>query len=291
MMKFIIYCLLLLLTNKLSSNEFSVIFTASLNGEVMGCFCKSKPRPGLSKVSSIIKNLRNENKESVLIDSGDILPSNPNIQLTNLIISIYKSLKYDAVGIGDIEIINNILKQKNKMFISSNIENYNNKHKIITKGKIKIGIFSLIMPRSLIYSKEHANNIKIIEPEFQIAGEIEHLKKEGCKYIVLLSHLDIYDTKKIAEEYKEINLIIMGHEGYFFEQPLRINNTYIVACGLNGNKVGHLIIKEEGSTFNLKQEIHNVTYNNTNNDKDILKMITNYKNKIKQKNKKILGLF
>ncbi|MES2397833.1 MAG: metallophosphatase [Bacteroidota bacterium] len=205
--------------------------------------------PGLGgavRRAALIKKIRSEEKNVLLLDVGDIFQGTPyfNMYGGELEFKLMSMMNYDASTIGNHDFDNGLkglvkqLPHANFPFINCNYDFSDTEmagktipHKIFVKDDIKIGVFGLgIELEGLVDKKMYGNSI-YLDP-IQKAAEVTHyLKNEKkCDLIICLSHLGYkYEYKKIsdvelAKHSKNIDIILGGHTHTFFDKPISCKN-------------------------------------------------------------------
>ena len=194
---------------------------------------KTADMGGYARRMGVINQIREQEKNVLLVDAGDFLQGTPYFNFFNgrVEIDAMNRMKYDAGTLGNHEFDNGIdtlaVILKNVQFpeISSNYKLENTALKgmikpytILIKNGLRIGIMGLnVNPKSLIFEK----NYKGMEYEDPVlrANEISTLlkKKEKCNVVICLSHLGADTTKlevndfEIAHKTRYIDVIIGGH--------------------------------------------------------------------------------
>ncbi|MCA0431055.1 MAG: metallophosphatase [Bacteroidetes bacterium] len=241
---------------------------------------------GFAKRASIIEKYRNNFKNVLLLDAGDIFQGTPyfNFYQGEIEYKLMSLMGYDATTFGNHDFdlgVENILKQMphaNFDFINSNYNfsdtalNKNTKikpYKIFKKQNLKIGVYGVGIELNGLVSENNCKNIQYLNP-INEANKIEHILKhdEKCDYIICLSHLGYkYESNKVsdtelAKKTNYTNLIIGGHTHTFLENLVEIENlskniTYITQVGWAGIWLGSIKV-----TFTTNKKIF--LQNNTN---------------------------
>jgi 5'-nucleotidase len=222
---------------------------------------------GFARRASLIKKIRGEEKNVLLLDAGDIWQGTPyfNLYGGELEFKLMSEMKYDAATIGNHDFDNGIeglvkqLPHADFPFINCNYDfsgtAMNGKtipYKIFEKENLKIGVFGLGIELDGLVSKKNYGNTKYLDP-IQKAAEYSHLLKKDlkCDLVICLSHLgDRYEDKKvsdcvIAKQSKNIDLFIGGHTHRFLDKPIVISNSdgrevLVVQTGFAGIKLGRI---------------------------------------------------
>ena len=222
---------------------------------------------GVSQRAALINKIRNEEKNVLLFDVGDIFQGTPyfNLYGGELEMKLMTQMAYDASTIGNHDFDNGIdglvkqLPHAKFPFINSNYDfsdtAMNGKtlpYKIFEKEGIRIGVFGLGIELEGLVGKKEYGNTKYLDPMVK-AAEMSHLLKEEleCDLVVCLSHLGYkYKEEKIsdvliAKKSKNIDLILGGHTHTFLDTPVRLSNRdgkEILVCqvGWAGIKLGRI---------------------------------------------------
>ncbi|PCI96547.1 MAG: metallophosphatase [Flavobacteriales bacterium] len=238
---------------------------------------------GAARRAVLIKQIRSEEENVLLLDAGDIFQGTPyfNMYGGELDFKLMSLMQYDCATIGNhdfdngIDGITKMLPHANFPFINANYD-FNDTilkgkiepYKIFIKDGVKIGIFGLGVELDGLVEKKLYKETKYLEP-VGIANKIaEKLKtKEQCDLIICLSHLgyqyksDKISDLKLAKKTKNIDLIIGGHTHTSLEKPTKIRNlshknTLIIQVGWAGINLGRL------DFYILKDKNYSVSYQN-----------------------------
>ena len=176
---------------------------------------------GFAKRATVIKQIRKEEENILLLDAGDIFQGTPyfNYYHGELEFKLMSQMGYDAVTLGNHDFdlgIENIVKQMphaNFQFLNSNYNFSDTElsgkilpYKIFNKGGLKIGVFGIGIELEGLVSKHLYGNVKYNNPIDCANSSAHHLKHNmNCDYIVCLSHLGYkYDSSKISNLIEQI---------------------------------------------------------------------------------------
>ncbi len=207
---------------------------------------KNQGQGGIAKRAALLKKIRSEEKNVLLLDAGDMFQGTPYFNYFNgeLEIKLMSQLGYDAGTIGNHDFdagIDNLKKQLAHASFPIINSNYNftdtimnggaEPYKIIKKGPIKIGITGVgvelkgLVPEPLYKETQYLNPLESANKYAAI------LKNDyNCDYVICLSHLGYaYKENKISDmvlaaESKNIDLIIGGHTHTFLDKPTLAKN-------------------------------------------------------------------
>jgi len=222
---------------------------------------------GAARRAAIIKRIRNEEKNVLLLDAGDIFQGTPyfNFYAGELEYKLMSQMGYDLATFGNHDFdlgVDNIIKQlpnasfefvnANYEFKDSPLAGRVNPYKIIVKDGVKIGIFGLGIELQGLVEKKNYGDIQYNDPiaaAKKTAAILKHDKK--CDYVICLSHLGYnYSEKKVSdtvlsEQTQDIDLIIGGHTHTFLDEPKLKTNAankpvYITQVGWAGIWLGRI---------------------------------------------------
>lgn len=273
--------------------EIALFFTGSINGYLESCNCYKHPYGGFVKFITWIKQQKKKYPENILVDSGDFLPHSASDISAEFVLKALELADYDAIAVGDQDIHSGFIqfaKNKKLPFIASNISFCKNtssescqslgaSDKVININGIRIRIISFVHPDSFfLYPEEFTSKIKI--------KGLKEILKDGknADFLILLSHSGVDEDKKIAEEFKELDLIIGGHSQTLLNEPLKKGNILIVQSGGNLQYAGKLILR-----FDKDKKLRDYSYelfplvNEIPDDPQVKSLIQEYKNIIQQK--------
>lgn len=206
---------------------------------------------GVSKRFELIQKIRSEEENVILLDAGDIFQGTPyfNKYKGLLEMKLMTKLGYDLATMGnhDFDIgLDGFLRAKeyaNFHFVCSNydfseteLKNETKEYCILERGGLKIGVFGVGVELKGLVPDNKYGKTQYYDPVEVANITAEKLKKQNCDLIICLSHLGYeYNSQKVsdivlAQNSRNIHLIIGGHTHTFLEKPTELKN-------LDGNTV------------------------------------------------------
>lgn len=204
---------------------------------------------GVARRASLIESIRQENPNVLLLDAGDIFQGTPyfNYYGGELEFKLMSMMQYDLSTIGNHDFDNGVDGLTAQMphatfeFVSANYDFKNTSmadfvkpFKIFNKDGIKIGVFGLGIELEGLVDKRMYKETVYNNPLETAQDMTRILKKEKkCDLIICLSHLgykygkedsDKISDLKLAEQTKDIDLIIGGHTHTFLDKPTVVKN-------------------------------------------------------------------
>lgn len=268
--------------------DLTLMYTASLKGNLDGCSCVKIRRAGLVKRAYYLRSLAGTGN-MLLVDAGDLLEPKKGDKLrSEYILQTYRELKYDAIGLGDNELAGGVLEYRERYpFVANNLKFFfnsggslvNNEPLILTKGKYRIGIFAVLEPQF----KSAAPVAELMSQTFQITPVAETvqkivplLKARKTHLIVLLYHGFYDNAVKLAKSVPGIDLIVLGHEEKLIDLQM-IERTGLVSPGEEGNRIGILKISLAGRQVTFQKNQFRMFHYETDPDDPIVrKLIDKY---------------
>ena len=196
---------------------------------------------GVARRASLIKQIRAEEEQVLLLDAGDIFQGTPyfNLYGGELEIKLMSKLGYDAATMGNhdfdagIDGFEKQLKHANFPFLIANydfsgtvLEGKTQPFKVFHKGALKIGVFGLGIALEGLVEVSNYGQVKYLDP-IPVANQIANqLKQEQqCDLVICLSHLGYsykdnkVSDKVLADQTSGIDLIIGAHTHTFMTAP------------------------------------------------------------------------
>ena len=221
---------------------------------------------GVAGRASVIKQIRAENANVLLLDAGDIFQGTPyfNLYHGEPEIKAMSMMGYDAATMGNHDFdkgIENFATQIKDANFPIIICNYNfsntamdNKfipYKIFQKGNLKIGVLGVGIELKGLVAENLYEKTVYQEPIESANRTAEILRKNNCDMIICLSHIGYkYAEAKVSDEILakecfDIDLIIGGHTHKFFDSPKVYQNqrggdTVVNQVGWGGIQLGRL---------------------------------------------------
>lgn len=222
---------------------------------------------GVARRSALIKKVRAEEPNVLLLDAGDIFQGTPyfNLYGGELEIKLMSDMGYDAATMGNHDFDNGIegfykqLPHANFPILVSNYDfsdtvmhQSTRPYQIFHKQGLKIGVFGIGIELKGLVGEKNYGATKYLDP-VQKANETASLLKNElkCDLIICLSHLGYkYNDDKVSDQTLALNndhidLIIGGHTHTFMPQPQDVKNragkiTTINQVGFAGINLGRI---------------------------------------------------
>ena len=235
------------------------------------------------------------------MDSGDVIGrrgerSRPDAEYTAK--ALYK-MKYEAINIGErdffqrVDFLTELYKKYDLPFISANIFKSDGRTLLFPpyvikklngfqhKGRkiptIRVGIFGVVFKRYQIVIDKNEPQLVVGDPLIEAKKVVSELK-DKCDIIIALAHTRYPQLKSLANDLKDIDIIIGCHDPIQRPQPEKYGDTIVIVGGNRGQYIGDLqlefdkaknIINHSGKVIALDESIKD--------DPDMLKLVRDFK--------------
>jgi 5'-nucleotidase len=237
------------------AQEATLIYTGSTHATLYPCHCPIEPDGGVARRATLIKQLRNDNPDILLLDSGNFFSSglldentqNTQLDMQRAIVNLraMELMKYDAVNLGEDEFnfgekfFGENADKFRLRFISANLKSEKVLPYIIKESAgIKFGIIGLTNNKA----KDKIKDIKIIEPKIALKDSVAQLKVEGADIIILLSNLGEEEDAKLINEMSGIDIIIDGQVNSKKGISFKLGKTIVLRPAWQGRRLGKVVL-------------------------------------------------
>ena len=246
---------------------------------------------GVARRATLVKRVRRENPNTLLIDAGDVFQGTPyfNFYKGEVEYKAMSAIGYDVGTLGNHEFDNGVdalaaaMQFANFDLVSANydvrgtpLENKVKQYVVRQIKGVRIGLFGLgISPVGLI-TPANFRGITFIDPVVAAREVVKVLReKEHCSMVIAMTHLGYYPEPKareigdsqVASQVDGIDFIAGGHTHTFMEKPVAIKQpsgqeTLIFQVGKSGIFVGRVdfvlrsgrVVAAAGRLLDLRDE-------------------------------------
>ncbi|MFS8084950.1 MAG: bifunctional metallophosphatase/5'-nucleotidase [Acidobacteriota bacterium] len=224
---------------------------------------------GVTRRATLVKRVRRENPNTLLIDGGDVLQGTPyfNFYKGEVEYKAMSMIGYDAGTLGNHEFDNGVeslakaLQFANFDIVSTNydvrgsaLESKVKSHVVREVGGVRVGLFGMgISPIGLI-TPDNFKPLQYLDPVRMARGVAKLLREqEHCALVLGMSHLGYYPEStrgeigdsQVAAQVDGIDFIASGHNHTFMEKPVLQKtpsgkDTIIFQVGRSGIYVGRV---------------------------------------------------
>lgn len=257
-------------------------------------YSKNPNQGGFARRASLVQQIRNQENNVLLLDSGDIFQGTPyfNFFGGELEFKLMSMMKYDASTMGNHDFDNGlegflkVLPNAKFPFICSNynfkntiLDGKTESYKIFDKNGIKVGIFGVGVELKGLVGKANYQETEYINP-IEIAQQYSQFlrNEKKCDLVICLSHLG-YDYEKepekmsdliLAKKTSGIDLILGGHTHTFLPEPQVLNNSEGKKVLINQVGWAGLLLGRIDFYFNKDKSVKNISWINQVIDESII---------------------
>lgn len=209
---------------------------------------------GLDRCATVIKSIRAERPEALLLDGGDTWQGSYTAQMSagQDMVNVMNALKPDAMTshweftLG-IDRVNEIVEELAFPFLGANIfdnewdERAYEPYKMFDRGGVKIAVIGQAFPYMPIANPGWMfPGLSFGVREENMAELVAEVRAKGAELVVLLSHNGFDVDRKLASRVNGIDVILTGHTHDALPEPVMVNKTMLIASGSNGKFVTRL---------------------------------------------------
>ncbi len=245
---------------------------------------------GVARRSTLINKIRQEEKNVLLVDSGDMFQGTPYFNMFDgkLELELMSKLGYEAGTFGNHEFDNGMerlaeqLHNANFPFLTANYDfsgtplaGRTKEYIIIEKGGIRIGITGVGIDVTGLVDPNNHKGMTYLDP-IPVVNRIAQMLKEDkkCDLVICLSHLgykyndDKIDDLKLAAASRHVDIILGGHTHTFLNEPTRVpdldgKEVWVNQMGFAGIRLGRLdvVFNQATGAKNIMAQHYTVSTN------------------------------
>lgn len=265
--------ILINIINSAFAKEITILYTGSTHSMLYPCSCPIEPDGGVSRRATLIRQLRKNNPNILVLDSGNFFAgglmdeytqdTRLNMQRTKVNLKAMELIKYDAAALGEdefnfgLDFLKENIAKISLNFLSCNIS-IKNDGKLTKKilpyiikqvGGLKVGIIGLTNN----LAKQRAGDISFVEPIIAVEKTIKELKKNNTDILIVLSNLGETQNSDLINEVKGINILIANWPVKEGESYKEVGSTFVFNPSRQGRKLGVLILSIKNGKITVKK--------------------------------------
>ena len=252
--KTIIFCFILTVIASLCFAEsgdiaITVLHTNDMHGRVMS------KNGGLARIATLVKQVRADMPNVLLLDAGDIIHGTPVEYLSGgkAIISSMNATGYDCATLGNhefdfgLDITKQAISLAKFPFVCANIQASSGglwdnvePYRIFNVDGVKICVLGLTTLETVsLHWPDSIKDITVADPIETAKKLVPQLRKQA-DVIIILSHLGYNVDRKLAKKVKGIDFIVGGHSHTLLENWIWVGNTLITQAGARSAALGRI---------------------------------------------------
>jgi 2',3'-cyclic-nucleotide 2'-phosphodiesterase (5'-nucleotidase family) len=220
---------------------------------------------GLVRIGTLIRQIRAEMPNVLLLDAGDIIHGTPEMKAFRglPILAAMNALAYDAATVGNHEfdfgqdVLAGAIANARFPLLSANVRAKTTGRTwgglrpsaLLERGGVRVGVFGLTTPATVsIQWPKTLEGIAFTDPTEAAAEQVRYLReREQADVIVCLSHLGYEPDRKLAADVAGIDVILGGHSHTRLAEQVWVNGTLIMQTGAHSVALGRadLIVRKK----------------------------------------------
>lgn len=275
--------------NLKSANKLTILHTNDQHSRIEpfdASYTKNPNQGGFARRASLIQQIRSQESNVLLLDSGDIFQGTPyfNFFGGELEFKLMSMMKYDASTMGNHDFDNGldgflkVLPNAKFPFICSNYDFKNtildgktSPYQIFNKNGIKVGIFGVGIQLDGLVGKKQYGETVYTNPIDVAQHYSNFLKKDQkCDLVICLSHIgydykdepDKISDKILAANTENIDIILGGHTHTFLPEPQSFTNRQGKNVLVNQVGWAGLLLGRIDFYFDTNKNVQHISWNN-----------------------------
>ena len=296
--------------------DLTILHINDTHGQILPYVQKSidrkRPVGGAAYLAKMISDERTENPGgTLLLSAGDMFQGTPisNLFRGKPVIELMNYMKFDAMTVGNhefdwgLDVLKELSDAARFPFLSANTVDRHNRpspwirpYVMMTKQGLKIAIIGITTPETNALTRpEQIGPYRFMDPKKVLPERIRTVKKEGARFVILLSHQGLEADIDLARSVEGIHVIVGGDSHTAVKTPVLIGDTIIVQAGCCGHYLGVLKLQVNTETGRIlkhtqKRELRKVLSGSDNPyDEGARKIVSKYHDQIKEEFSRVVG--
>lgn len=241
--------------------DLTILFTSDLHGKIRSCGCAVQDMGGLGRMATFVERTRAKSPNLLFLNSGDDFSLDLSFTKgeANLIMECYEIMGLDVFTPGEMEYIFgleylvDIAALSSFDFLVSNLVYSENGMRIFEPAYIikefdtglKVGITG-ILDDSMRFPDYIDRSKFRLEPAVETLKSVAKLMKKEADFLIVLSHMEFNNTKRLLEDVPLFDVAIVGHGNTRIEEMEKVGETLLLGVGGSGKYMGKLELEISG---------------------------------------------
>jgi 2',3'-cyclic-nucleotide 2'-phosphodiesterase (5'-nucleotidase family) len=268
------------------SAKLTIVYTGNVGGLIEPCGCRL-PLGGVARRSTEIADLKSENPNAILVDSGALLydnvklssPFEPALRIRAAIeVEELRKERIDAANVANMDLSNSAdsllaYGRAGLPWLSANIVWKKTGALVFpadtvkTANGVRVAIFGLTDDNTVgVPMFDDSSPLRVNDPVETARGEVEKLKK-SADLIVMLAYMDPDRVEKLVAAIPGISVAVVSHtrlhnpgSDHSAFKPVKSGKTIIIRCPDGGRVIGKLdlVIVNGSADFADSREIRDL---------------------------------
>lgn len=233
------------------SNTLTIVFSNDLHGEIRSCGCAAKDYGGLGRRATFIESVRDTTGDVLLLDAGDMFSSELNYgeEKADLTLRSMSLMQYHGIVPGEMDLgfgVDFLVERSHALklpMVAANLVDsradtllFAPTREVTLPSGLRVGIVGVLGDR-ISLPPQAASDAKITASAPAIARYVAELRPRN-DIVVVLAHMARGLVQRMANQNKDIDLVVYGHEGRPMRKIARTGNAYLLQVSDRGRYVG-----------------------------------------------------
>jgi 5'-nucleotidase / UDP-sugar diphosphatase len=245
---------------------------------------------GVAYLAANITRLRSE-KPALLLAAGDMIQGNnwANLSQGKSVIELMNAMKFDAMVAGNHEFdfgqetLKKRIAEAHFPVLGANVEGFDSLKPYVIKeiSGVKIGIIGVVTEDTPISTHpKNVSGLKFIPVRLSLQKYLDELR-DKVSIIIVLSHIGYANDRILAEQVKDIDLIVGGHSHTKLLSPVVIGHTIVVQAWEHAKALGVLdLTVEDGKIIAFNGHLEEIEPEPGKEDKAVMSIVDKYRRNV-----------
>ncbi len=244
-----------------------IMYTGNINAALDDCRCGDENVGGLTRVATILRSAQRQYPHLLVLDAGDWFNSYSQSLLNLFLLRMMRDLPYNALNVGDQELVESVdfLFDAQKLFpgeiplVSTNLQV---RREVLPWRPLRQFPFPQI--RVHLFAVADSSAFDFISPGFvRVESPLRALQKwlpprKGDRdFYLLLFHGRWERARRLVRHFPGLDLVILAHQQQ--QRGLQIGSTLLVEAGTEGQWVGQVTVRKNGTFWRMRSRFIPVT--------------------------------
>jgi 2',3'-cyclic-nucleotide 2'-phosphodiesterase (5'-nucleotidase family) len=250
-------------TRLTSKTDLTIVFTSGLDGSIRSCGCAVQDMGGLGRMATFVERTRVKSPNFLFLDCGDDFSLDLSFtkDRANLIMECYEVMGLNVFTPGEAEFIFGLdyLTDVADVFpfdvMVANLVYTKDGKRVFEPAYIikefnsglKVGITGVL--DDSVRFPDYIDRSKFrLDPAVETLNSVAMRMKKEVDFLVVLSHMDLDNTKRFLEQVPLFDVAITGHGNRKIDKIEKVGETLLLGVGGKGKYMGklELEISKEG---------------------------------------------
>ena len=220
-----------------------------------------RPTGGLAAAATVVRRIRAEAPECVLVDCGDAIHGTLPAMRTEgaAIVPALNALGVDLMTPGNWEygfgpaVLRTRMAEMRSAVIACNVEDAADgsplfePYDVRELGGVRVGFIGVTSPIIPRMSPRFAAGLRFPDTRESLARSVERLRgRERVAVVVVVSHVGFAQDVALARAIEGIDIILSGHTHNRLARPVRAGGAVLMQSGFSGSFLGRLDVSVQG---------------------------------------------